>query len=130
MDYEIRFPGGDRVDAVGEAGVIRTDQGDSAPAPFDLFLASIGTCVGAYVLRFCRQRGLDTKDIRIIQRVHEDPSSGLIDKIELRIDLPEDFPEAYREPVARAARLCRVKKHLQRPPAIEVITSDKRSAVA
>jgi putative redox protein len=48
-NIEITFPGGKRVDARIGAHVVRTDQpassggADSAAAPFDLFLASIGT---------------------------------------------------------------------------------------
>jgi putative redox protein len=32
----------------------------SAPSPFDLFMLSIGTCAGYYVLTFLQQRGLST----------------------------------------------------------------------
>ena len=59
---EIRFPGGLEVEAVHEGFTILTDQpvaqggAGAAPSPFDLFLASIGTCAGLYALMFCRQR--------------------------------------------------------------------------
>jgi len=53
----IEFPGG-TVDARGETLRVVTSQDGSAPSPFELFLASIGTCAGAYVSRFFRQRGL------------------------------------------------------------------------
>src|SRR5215471_4208280 len=60
MDIEVSFPGGKRVDAqVGEFA-IRTDQPEAlggagtAPTPYDLFLASLATCAGIYVLGFCQ----------------------------------------------------------------------------
>ena len=64
MEDEMRvtFPGGKKVDAEYKGFVIRTDQpvhqgGEgTAPAPFDLFLASIATCAGIYVLSFCQNR--------------------------------------------------------------------------
>jgi ribosomal protein S12 methylthiotransferase accessory factor len=123
MDMEIVFPGGLRVDAVAGDMVISTDQDGSAPAPFGLFLASIGTCAGIYVLNFCRQRGLPTADLRIIQRMHTNPLTRLIDKIELDIQLPPDFPEQYKDAVIRSAQVCAVKKHLENPPAFDVYTS-------
>jgi ribosomal protein S12 methylthiotransferase accessory factor len=63
MEMIIDFPGGARVDAHFGPYTVLTDQppsggGDgSAPTPFALFLSSMGTCAGIYVLGFCRQRG-------------------------------------------------------------------------
>ena len=120
MDMAIELTAGDRVDAVFDGLRVVTDQDGSAPAPFDLFLASIGTCAGIYVARFCRQRGVPSAGIRIAQRAREDEATGLIGRIEIDIVLPEGFPERYREAVVRAASLCTVKKHLAAPPAIDV----------
>jgi ribosomal protein S12 methylthiotransferase accessory factor len=47
-------------------------------------------------------------------------SSRLIDKIDLEIQLPADFPEKYKEAVINSANLCAVKRHMQEPPDFEV----------
>lgn len=126
MNMEIFFEEGKKVNALFNGMVIKTDQpveagGEgSAPAPFDLFLASIGTCAGIYVKSFCLQRGIPTVDIRIIQSFDFDHINGLISKIKLDIELPADFPEKYRDAVIKVANLCAVKKHLLNPPEIEV----------
>ena len=75
MDMIIDFPGGSRVDAHFRGHTVATDQPtvDSAPMPFEIFLASIGTCAGIYVLGFCKQRNLPTEGIRIVQRNHAAP---------------------------------------------------------
>jgi ribosomal protein S12 methylthiotransferase accessory factor len=128
MEMEITFPGGARVDAAYKGFTIKTDQpphggGDgSAPAPFSLFLASIGTCAGIYVLGFCRQRGIPTDDIRIRQSMTLDPATRMIERINLDIDLPQDFPEQYAPALIRSAELCAVKKHLEKPPQFDVQT--------
>ncbi len=100
----------------------------SAPAPFGLFLASIGTCAGIYVLSFCKQRGLPTDNIRIIQRMDMNPATHMIEHIELDIQLPPDFPEQYKDAVVRSAELCAVKKHLENPPAFDVHVSVLQTA--
>jgi len=123
MDMEIVFPGGARVDAVAGNLVITTNQDGSAPSPFTLFLASMGTCAGIYVLNFCLQRGLPTDGLRIIQRTHTNPSTRMVDKVELDIQLPPGFPEKYKDAVIRSAELCAVKKHLEQPPEFEIYTS-------
>ena len=128
MDMQIYFPGGKRVYADYGGFTIETDQpargggDDSAPAPFDLFLASIGTCAGIYALGFMQQRGIDAESSKITMRTHFDQAAGLINKIDLELELPADFPEKYRAAVINAMNLCAVKKHLHQPPDFEITT--------
>jgi putative redox protein len=126
MEMVIDFPDGARVDAHFGPYTVRTDQPPqgggqgSAPSPFATFLASLGTCAGIYVLGFCRQRGIPTDGMRLIQRTEADPANGMIRKIRLDIQLPPSFPEKYKAAIIRAADQCAVKKHLEQPPAFEV----------
>ena len=124
MEIIIDFPGGSRVDAHFGKFVIPTDQPPvaSAPTPFDVFLASIGTCAGIYVLGFCQQRGLPTEGIRIVQRIHSNSLTHMIDQIDLDILVPPTFPEKYRDSLIRSAELCKVKKHLEKPPRFKITT--------
>lgn len=130
MEMLIDFPGGARVDAHFGPFTIPTDQppAASAPTPFATFLASIGTCAGIYVLGFCQQRGLPTDGIRIIQRMHSNPFSGMVEKIDLEIQVPATFPEKYRPSLIRSAELCAVKKHFENPPTFEVTTKEVATA--
>jgi putative redox protein len=129
MDMEVYFPGNKRVHARYKGFVVETDQpadsgGDnSAFAPFDLFLLSIGTCAGYYVLSFLQQRGLSTDGAGVVLRREVDQSSHLPSKISLEIRLPGDFPEKYREAVVRAAEQCAVKRALENPPAFETFAT-------
>lgn len=124
MEMIIDFPGGARVDAHFNDFTVVTDQPPvaSAPTPFATFLASIGTCAGIYVLGFCQQRGLPTEGIRIIQHMHTDSFTGMVNKIDLEIQAPPSFPERYLPSLVRSAELCAVKKHLENPPKFEVFT--------
>jgi len=129
MEMLIDFTGGARVDAHFNQFTVKTDQPPqgggqgSAPTPFATFLASLGTCAGIYVLGFCRQRGIPTDGIRLLQRMESDPQTGLISRVSLDIQLPPAFPEKYREAVIRSAEQCAVKKHFEHPPVIDVSTS-------
>lgn len=131
MDIEVTFPGGKRVDArVGEY-VIATDQPESlggeggAPAPFDLFLASIATCAGIYVLGFCQARGLPTEGLSVRQSVAYDAESHLPRHVKLEVVLPPGFPEKYRGAIVRAAENCKVKKTIAAQPSFEVVASEE-----
>ena len=96
----------------------------SAPTPFAVFLASLGTCAGIYVLGFCRQRGISTDGIRIIQRMHSNPMTGLVGQVDLEIQVPPEFPEKYRPSLIRSAEQCAVKKHFESPPSFEITTKE------
>ncbi len=122
MEMRIVFPGGDRVDALMGNTTVSTDQNGTAPTPFGLFLASIGTCAGIYVLGFCRHRGLPTDGIEIVQRMHTNPVTRMIEQVDLDIVVPPDFPAKYHEALIRAADQCAVKKHLEQPPSFNVRT--------
>ena len=122
MEMEIVFPGGAQVDARFGNMVVETNQDGSAPAPFALFLASIGTCAGIYVLSFCQQRGIPTDGVKIIQRTHKNPETRMIDQLDLDIIVPPEFPEKYHQALVRAADQCAVKKHIHDPPRFNVET--------
>jgi len=126
MEMKITFPGNKKVAAEFNGFTVLTDQpkeagGDgSAPAPFDLFLASIGTCAGLFVLSFCRKRDIPTEGIELTETAERSDADHRVTKIVLEVFLPESFPEKYVDSVVASANLCTVKKHLLAPPAIEV----------
>lgn len=128
MEMTIRFPGNKKVSAEFDGFTVPTDQpreagGDgTAPAPFDLFLASLGTCAGIFALSFCRKREIPVEGLEIIQRAEWDEARRLVSRVALEIRLPAGFPEKYRDSLVHAVELCTVKRHLQNPPSFEVLT--------
>ena len=125
-EIQVTFPGGLKVDAAYKGFVIRTDQpvhqgGEgSAPAPFDLFLASIATCAGFYTAAFCRERGIPTENAGVVMHAEKDPETKMISKIRIELRLPAGFPEKYRRAVIKAVDYCTVKAHILKPPAFEI----------
>ncbi len=125
---EITFPGGVRVDAHFKGFEVATDQPEinggqnSAPSPFDFFLASLGTCAGFFALRFCQQRELPTSGMRLKLTSKRNEETKRLDRVEITLYLPNDFPQKYRSAIIRATDQCAVKKALLDPPEIELIT--------
>ena len=121
----VTFPGGVAVDATVHGHTIHTDQppasggGDSGPAPFDLFLASIATCAGFYALRFCQERRLPTDGLALALTPVRDESQRL-SLVRLDLTLPDAFPEKYRDALVRAVDHCAVKRAILDPPTFEV----------
>ncbi|MBU1077499.1 MAG: OsmC family protein [Spirochaetes bacterium] len=128
MEMKIVFPGGKKADALYKGFTIQTDQSKdnggegSAPSPFDLFLASLGTCAGVYVSSFCQKRGISSDNISLLMRTEKDDETHLIKKINIDIKLPNDFPDNYKQAVISTAGLCTVKKQMATPPEFEINT--------
>jgi putative redox protein len=123
---EIVFPGGKRADAKINGMTVRTDQypeegGEgTAPEPFEVFLASIGTCAGIYALDFCRTRDIPTEKLSLTMKCSFEDKTFRCNKIELNLSLPEEFPDHYLKAVVRSMDLCSVKKHIVDPPEIDL----------
>jgi len=123
---EVSFPGGVRVDAAFKGFTVKTDQpvkdggGGTAPAPFDLFLFSLATCAGYYVVSFCEERKIPTVGLGMTMTWDVNREIHLIGTIRIAITLPAGFPEKYKAAVIRAADLCTVKRTMLNPPAFEI----------
>lgn len=131
MEMRITFPGNKRVDAEVNDLVIKTDQpklqgGDgTAPSPYLLFLASLGTCAGIYVLSFCRERNIPTDGVSLTQRLEYTTNAegkSALDTIAIDINVPPDFPEKYHNALVKVADQCAVKKTIMAPPKFAITT--------
>jgi ribosomal protein S12 methylthiotransferase accessory factor len=124
----VTFPGGKKVDALVGGKTVHTDQpasaggDDSAPAPFELFAASLAACAGYFVLAFCQARGLSTGGISLRQRIAFDDAHRARD-FDIEISVPPDFPDKYRTALALAASGCTVKRTIEAQPRFSVRTS-------
>jgi putative redox protein len=127
-ELKVTFPGGAKVDVAFKDRVIRTDQpvyegGEgSAPAPFDLFLASLAACAGYYFLAFCQARSLSIQGADVTMSLERNPQTKRIDRIDILLQLPPGFPERYTTAVIKAVDTCSVKAYLLKPPAIGIAT--------
>jgi putative redox protein len=136
MNMTITFPGGAAVDARFKGFTVHTDQtpehggGGAGPEPFDLFLASLGTCAGFYALRFCQQRAIDTAGLGVTLATAKDPGANRLRSVRLEIQLPPGFPEKYRDAIVRSADQCAVKRHILEPPELEVTALPAAERVA
>lgn len=124
--FTVSFPGGVAVDAAYRGHTVRTDQpkqaggNDSAMSPFDLFFASIASCMGFYALRFCQERGLSTEGLRLTLNPIREPEGKRVALVRIDVELPAGFPEKYRTSIERAIDHCAVKKHIVEPPRFEL----------
>jgi putative redox protein len=100
MEMEVCFPGGKRVDSSYKGFTVKTDQpkneggANTAPEPFDLFLASIGTCAGIYALSFCQARNIDTEKLKMVLQFDKNAETHMVEKISIMMILPLSSPKS------------------------------------
>jgi ribosomal protein S12 methylthiotransferase accessory factor len=134
-ELRITLDGKRRITAHVGKHEIHTDQpvsaggDDSAPTPFDLFLASIGTCAGIFIQGFCAARNLDFTGIQIQQWPRYD-AQGVLASVELAIELPPHFPPRYHEPLIRVVEQCKVKRAIAAQPEFQIRISAQISSAA
>ncbi len=128
MGIRVFFPGNKKVYADLGNFIVETDQpiqggGDNtAPAPYELFLASIATCAGIYVKGFCDSRGISADNIELYQDLKWDPIKQSPSQINIKIKVPKDFPEKYYDMLVNAVNYCAVKRTIQNQPEFKVET--------
>ena len=130
MRVEVSFPDKTRIQSRCKGLVVETglppDRGGDPEAlgPFDVLLCSLGNCTGFHVLAFLEERGISVAGAGVTIEGTRSTQTHLLDAVSVRIRVPDDFPEKYKDALVRAAGLCLVKAQLgQRPEfAVEVVT--------
>ncbi len=121
MELKVTLEGGKKVSTQIGNHRIMTDQpeknggGNSAPAPYDLFLASIGTCAGFYIQAYCENKKIDTSGIEISLSVTRDDKKAINGFI-TTIHVPDSMPAKLHNALAKVASQCAVKKTIMSGP--------------
>ncbi len=127
MEINISFLGNQKINANFDGFNIIADQpisnhGDNtAPSPFDYFLASTALCAGYFVKAYCDARKLPTEGIKISQiNTKDDPENKYKQTFNISISVPESFSAKDREGIIRSVDGCSVKKAISQMPEFKV----------
>ncbi len=111
------YPGGNkRVDTHVGDFVISTDSskdndGDGLfPSPGQIFKAGLGACTASTVRGYCRNNNLPLP-LGVVVTMHQNDDTGMVEKVEIEIQVPADFPEDRKQALLRSAEACTVKKY-------------------
>ena len=92
---------------------------DSAPSPYDVFLASVAACTAYFAQRYCRKWNLPHDGITVdLEPVFN--SSHVLTDLKLRVRIPASFPQEHVAGLLRNAGACPVKKTLESSPVISL----------
>ena len=92
---------------------------DTAPTPFDIFLAGISSCTAFFAQRYCRKWNLPHEGIVVeLEPVYNE--KHLLTDIKMKLNVPASFPADHLPGLLKNASNCLVKKTMEAPPSISV----------
>ena len=124
---EVKYIDGKKFSAQNRTHAVIIDQPkdgggqDQGPTPPELFVDSLGSCVGVYVLAFCKNTGLNPDGMRIIldwEKAADKPAR--IQKISAKIELPNADAGARSAALLKVAESCLIHETIKHQPEITI----------
>jgi putative redox protein len=119
FNLAVSFPGeGYAVDVQVGEHLVRSDMVPDGvgPSPGELFLSGLAACVGAVARGYCISHQYPQPEAVSVHAEY-DLETELVNGLEIKLQMPADFPEKHEEALKRAVDTCSVKKAWLNPPA-------------
>lgn len=102
---------------------IIADGGDKTdPSPGNLFLAGVVACTASTARGYCLHHNLPLPT-GLTAVVSTDEETNLINRVQMKLSVPPEFPPERLEALERAAGRCTVKNWWNNPPEFSLETS-------
>jgi uncharacterized OsmC-like protein len=98
---------------------------DRSPTPPELFVASLGSCVGAFVAHYCQRTGIDATDMTVDVTFDKLENPTRLANLKVRIDLPQGECADRQAAIHRVAEHCPVHETITTMQAIEIEIFDR-----
>lgn len=93
---------------------------DSGPTPPELFISSLATCIGVYVVDYCKRAGLPYEGLTMDAGWEKATNPGRIGRIEIKVNLPGKVSEEREKAILRVAEHCTVHNTITIKPEIKI----------
>ncbi|MBN2181161.1 MAG: OsmC family protein [Sedimentisphaerales bacterium] len=137
MEILVKHENGYRFTATCKGFTVTTGRGNDGNTekdgmwPAQLFSASIGMCIGGYIVEYCEHQGIDLKDltIELSRRSEKCPSNPVLPGVELtrttrinvKINVGTKLPEQQLAAILEAAESCHITASIRE--GMEVVCS-------
>jgi putative redox protein len=135
MSLRVTFRGGYRFDISSRGHTLITDQPttdggeDAGMTPVELFVASLGACVGYLVARYCARHSISSHGLSIDTDWSYAEQPHRVGSVELRVHLPAALTTQQRDGLMKVAHGCTVHQTLQIAPTINIKVMSQHVAV-
>lgn len=109
------------VEVRGQEIRFNLDSGDDrAWQPVEGLVASLASCLGLAIARYCETLGLSDETLALYLTYQMADHPPRISTIVIDVELPDGFPADRKPALERLLRLCPVHSTLMNPPEIDV----------
>jgi len=128
----VRYENGTRFTATCDGYTVATGKGDDGDtrrdgmAPSDLFIASLGTCIGLYVASYCRHHDIPCQGMTVELSHETERAPSRTTKVIATINLGAAVSPKDAEAILHVARHCHVHESIEQgmEVAIALASSD------
>lgn len=93
---------------------------DKAMTPPELFVASLGVCVGMHVTQYLARIGVDLKGATVDLKWELSEKPARVGRINILVDVPAGIPKERRAAVYKVAQSCLIHQTIARKPEINI----------
>ena len=132
---EVSYLGRDRLRIEARGHELFTDQPvedgreDTASTPTEIFVASLGACIGFYAERFLRRHGLSTDGLNVACDYRWAQNPHRVGEIDVTVDAPGLSP-GKRAAFERVIESCTVHNTVMKPPDVGIRIASTQTAPA
>lgn len=101
---------------------------DRGPTPPELFIASLGSCVGAFVAGYCERAGVDTRDMTVDVTFDKVDGPTRLENLTVQVNLPYGECKAREKAILRVAEHCPVHETIATLKGIEIRVAGQTAA--
>ena len=103
---------------------------DRNPTPPQLFIASLGSCVGAFVADYCGRAGIDTREMTVDVSFNKVENPTRLVDLKVIINLPHGDCTKREKALLRVAEHCPVHETITTLQGIEIVVANRNEATA
>ncbi|MBI5788093.1 MAG: OsmC family protein [Candidatus Schekmanbacteria bacterium] len=93
---------------------------DAGMTPPETFVASLGSCMGVYILNYCRNVKINPTDMLISVDWEKGANPARISHIKVNVKIPRMTQEDRKEALIKVAEHCLVHNTIHNPPKVEI----------
>ena len=93
---------------------------DQGMTPVELFVASLGTCIGYYAVRFCQRHDISTQGLKVQMKWSYAEQPHRIGRMSAEVHLPAKLSADLRERLQKVVEGCTVHHSITISPEISV----------
>jgi len=98
---------------------------DRGPTPPQIFIASLGSCIGAFVANYCNNTGIDTTDMTVDATFDKVEDPTRLVNIKVQVNLPHGDYEKRKKALLRVAEHCPVHETICNLEGIDITIQGK-----